>query len=61
MPDETTPIGQTPEMASTPTTLPTKTPTGAELDALLDDVILLKGEMNRATGCLLMTRVSIDT
>ena len=58
IPDDTTPISQTPEVARTPTIPPTKIPTEADLGALLHDVILLQGEMNRAMGYLLMT---IDT
>ena len=59
-PDDTILINQTPKVASAPTTPPTKTPTGADMGTLPDEVILLQGEMNRAIGCLLTTRVSID-
>ena len=61
MPDDTMPISQTPEVASNPTALPTKTPSGADMGTLPDEVILLQGDMNRAMGHLLMTKVSMDT
>ena len=58
MPDDTMPISQTHKVASTPTTLPTKT-TGADRGTLPEEVILLQEEMNRAMGHLLLTRPSV--
>ena len=70
MPDDTMPINhspsltlvlETPKVASTPTTPPSKTPSGAETGTLSDEVLQLQGETSRAIGQLLMTRVSMDT
>ena len=60
MPDNTMPVSQTPKVANTPATPPTRTP-GTDMGTFPKEVILLQGEMNRAVVCLLMTRVSIDT
>ena len=57
----TTLIAETPEAASIPTAPPSKTPSGADMGVLSDEVLQLQREMNRAMGHLLMTRVSIDT
>ena len=42
------------------TTLPAKMP-GTNAGALPEEVILLQEEMNKTMGCLLMTRMSLDT
>ena len=60
MPEDTVPISQAPEVASTPTSLPTKTPTGADTDVLPAEVIQLQEEMNMAMGWLITTRASMD-
>ena len=59
MPDVTEPIDQTLEVAYSPTTPPVKIP-GTDTTALPGNVILLQEEMNRAIGCLLATRSSLD-
>ena len=68
-PDDTMPISQlpslalaseTPEAASIPTILPSKTYTGDNTDVLPNEVLHLQGEMNTAMGWLLTTRASMD-
>ena len=59
MPDIAEPINQSPEVVCTPTTSPSKTPE-ADTNTLPGNVILLQEEMNKAMGCLLMTRLSLD-
>ena len=59
LPDNTMLVSQTPKVTSTPTIPPTRTPR-ADTGTLHKEVILLHREMNRAMGCLLMTKASID-
>ena len=69
MPDDTIPIShlpsqtlalETPKVVSVPAAPPSKTYPGTDMGTLSDEVLQLQGEMNRAMGQLLTTRVSID-
>ena len=53
-------VPETPEPASIPTAPLSKTANGTDTGALPNEVLHLQGEMNRAIGWLLMTRVSMD-
>ena len=59
MPDDTGPIYQTHDIACTPTSPPSRAP-GADTSILPENVIKLQKEMNKAMGCLLMTKSSLD-
>ena len=53
-------VPETPEVASIPNALQSKTHLGTVSGTLSDEVLQIQEEMNRAMGQLLTTRVSID-